>query len=89
MLIVIAPDGTLQMIYEDDLAELLSAGPFETERASHVEPAEGGGWSATMVTSGKVLGPFSLRREALAAEAQDLEAVLTSGKPQPTVLAAS
>ncbi|WP_242687916.1 hypothetical protein [Alienimonas californiensis] len=39
-------------------------------RASHVEPADGGVWTADLSPSGgPVLGPFPLRSEALTAEA--------------------
>ena len=68
--ITINPDGSLQFIYDDDLAPLLSIGQATTRRASHVEPAASEGWTADMspVQSGVVLGPFRLRSEALAAE---------------------
>lgn len=61
--------GRAQFIYTDDLAELLTLGEATVTRASHVEPALGGGWTADMGPSGgPVLGPFALRAEALDAE---------------------
>ena len=65
-----APDGTARGLY----GELIDAGEIgacTTVRASHVEPAPGGGWTADLSPSGgPVLGPFPLRSGALAAEAE-------------------
>lgn len=62
---------TARAVYNDHLAPTLAqldAG-YVVKRASHVEPAEGGGWSADMAPSGGgVLGPFPLRQDALDAE---------------------
>jgi hypothetical protein len=59
----------LRFVYDDALATLLDLGRAEVRRASHVEPAAGGGWTADMgPVDGPVLGPFRLRGEALAAE---------------------
>ena len=68
--IVIAPSGdSLSFIYDDRLADLCEEGDAVTQRASHVEPAEGGGWTADLApVNGPVLGPYRLREEALAAE---------------------
>lgn len=68
--VTIRTDGSLQFIYDDELAPLLALGQATVTRASHVEPAAGGGWTADMspVEPGIVLGPFPLRSEALAAE---------------------
>jgi hypothetical protein len=68
--VVIRPDGTAQAIYSDEILPLAEAlGPAEVRRASHVEPAAGGGWTADLgMSSGPVLGPFRTRQEALAAE---------------------
>jgi|TARA_R110000824_G_scaffold21078_4_gene78841 hypothetical protein len=69
--------GSVQFVYEDaenafgsDISYLLDAGKFVTERASHVEPGiEPLAWTADMrPMAGPVLGPFTLRREALKAE---------------------
>jgi hypothetical protein len=75
MLLAIRPNGEIQFIYSDALEPLLHEGEFRVERASRVEPAEGGGWTATM-NDGTVLGPYKLRSEALAAEVRFLEGVL-------------
>ena len=65
----VRPDGTARGLY----GELLDAGALgdaRTVRASHVEPAGGGGWTADLSPSGgPILGPYPLRSEALAAEA--------------------
>ena len=68
MKVVILPDGQVQFIYSDDLVSLLSEGDARITRASHVEPI-GTLWRADMApVDGPVLGPFSTRAEALAAE---------------------
>lgn len=67
--LVVEEDGTLTGIYNDDLADLLAQGQATVRRASHVEPAPGGGWEADMSpVGGGVLTGFALRSEALAAE---------------------
>ena len=67
--IAIKPDGTMSFIYDDRLAGLCEEGDAHTTRASHVEPAAEGGWSADMApVNGPILGPFRLREDALAAE---------------------
>lgn len=45
-------DGHLRFIYSDEAAGLLEQGDARVERASHVEPAPGGGWYADMRPSG-------------------------------------
>jgi len=69
--ILIAPDGTVRVIYSDALAPLLAGlGDVKTARASHVEPARCWGWCADMSpVDGPMLGPFQLRDDALKAEA--------------------
>lgn len=67
----ISDGGRLSLIYSDELAGLLAKGATvpDTRRVSHVEPAAGGGWAADMSpVDGPVLGPFTLRQEALDAE---------------------
>ncbi len=69
MNINITTDGELRFIYADGLQPLLELGMPQVRRASHVEPNKDGRWTADMSpVSGPVLGPFTLRREALAAE---------------------
>lgn len=58
-------------VYDDALAPTLEAmGKVSVVRASHVEPAQSGGWLADMSPSGDdvQLGPFPLRQQALDAE---------------------
>lgn len=67
-------NGVVSFIYHDEDVELLDLGEARIERASHVEPAEGGGWTADMSPrGGPVLGPFKLRQAALDAEVAWLE----------------
>ncbi len=69
MNINITADGELRFIYSDDLQPLLELGTPQVRRASHVEPTDDGQWTADMSpVSGPMLGPFTLRCEALAAE---------------------
>lgn len=66
--IIVAPNGMVRFIYDDDLASLLQdVGALSIARASHVEPLlDGGGWTADMSpVNGPVLGPFPTRQEAL------------------------
>ena len=65
--------GTIEGIYSDSLANLLTQGKAEVRRASHVEPGvdDKGDtcWYADMSPSdGPTLGPFYLRQEALDSE---------------------
>ena len=70
LLIAVKPDGSMQFVYDDLLAELCEEGEAVTQRASHVEPAEGG-WTADLSpVNGPVLGPYKLRAEALEAEVE-------------------
>lgn len=70
-------DGTLAFVWDDELAELLELGPATVTRASHVEPTADGQWTADLAPmGGPVLGPFRLRREALAAEVSEVESQL-------------
>jgi hypothetical protein len=65
--VVINPSGGYSFVYSDSLAPLVRHG--KVTRASHVEPHEGGGWTADMrPMGGPVLGPFPLRSDALTAE---------------------
>lgn len=69
--IAIRPDGTIRFIYTDDLIAFVQLGKATIRRASHVEPAPGGGWTADMTPlAGPILGPFKLRKIALNAEVQ-------------------
>ena len=66
--LTIAPDGTIQFLWDDALAPLLALGESAIRRASYVEP-EGTEWIADLLPAGgPVLGPFPLRSDALTAE---------------------
>lgn len=62
-------------IYGDTLAPMFHAlGPTDIQRASHVEPCEGGMWCADLSpVNGPVLGPYTQRQEALDAEVEWLQ----------------
>lgn len=68
--LLVAPDGTLEFIYNDSLRPLFDLGRPEIRRASFVEPTANGQWAADMspVAAGVILGPFVTRQEALDAE---------------------
>ncbi|MEQ8788717.1 MAG: hypothetical protein RIC55_20570 [Pirellulaceae bacterium] len=73
MQILISPDGTLRCLYDETL-DLHGLGQLTITRASHVEPDESGRWRADLApVGGPLLGPFTLRSEALAAELAWLE----------------
>ena len=69
-IVVTFDNGRASFVYDDRLAFLLDHGSASIERASHVEPFNGGkGWIADMSPSnGPTLGPFALRAQALDAE---------------------
>ena len=69
--IIVAPNGMLRFIYDDDLASMLQdIGTLSVKRASHVEPSQDGhGWWADMSpVGGPMLGPFDTRGQALSEE---------------------
>jgi hypothetical protein len=72
--------GNLKFVYNDRLAALLEEGTSRVSRASHVEPTGYGTWIADLSpVDGPTLGPFKLRREALTAEVDWLEANVIGG----------
>lgn len=76
----IAPEGEIRFLFDDRLAPLLELGEARIRRASYVEPM-GTQWCADLSpVNGPLLGPFALRRDALAAEAAWL---LERGIPLP------
>jgi len=67
--IKIRTDGTIHVIYSDDLLPLLKQGKADIRRASSVEPTSDGRWQADMSpVGGPVLPSRETRAEALAAE---------------------
>ena len=74
MQIVIAPGGEGHCVYSETI-DLAALGQLSIRRGSHVEPTPDGQWQADLApVSGPLLGPFSCRSDALAAEAAWLEA---------------
>ena len=86
-IVVIAADGTLRAMYDDELTESLSMGTLRIRRASHVEFDNAvQAWFVDMRADALEgieafrVGPFPKRCEALAWEVAYLEARL-AGKP--------
>jgi len=68
------PGGVLQYVYRDSLRTLEKLGRSTIVRASDVEPTPEGQWEANLArVDGPVLGPFTFREEALAAEVAWIE----------------
>lgn len=66
--IYVGPGGTIQHVYDDDLAGVFAGDETVTRRASHVEPGDGGWWADLGPVGGPRLGPFNRRDAALVAE---------------------
>jgi hypothetical protein len=78
MELVVSADGVARCIYDEGI-DLREIGTLKITRASHVEPDSAGFWWADMGPSvGPVLGPFTSRSEALAAEREWLLAARLS-----------
>ena len=74
MQLVIQPDGSVRCVYAETL-DLHALGNLDIRRGSHVEPDSDGQWFADLSpVAGPVLGPFSMRSDALDAELAWLEA---------------
>jgi len=70
MALVVDAAGNVRCIYDEEL-DLRKLGQVQITRASHVEPdAEGYWWADMGPVGGPVLGPYSSRSAALAAERQ-------------------
>ena len=70
MQLLIQADGTIRCLY-DEAIDLSRLGTVSIARASHVEPLAPGQWLADLVpVNGPTLGPYLLRSQALAAEAE-------------------
>ena len=68
MHLIIESSGNARCIY-DETIPLSQLGNIKIRRGSHVEPVTGGQWVADMKpVDGPLLGPFSMRSQALAAE---------------------
>jgi hypothetical protein len=77
MHLLISSSGNVRCIYGEAIS-LQELGTVSIHRASHVEPDASGNWLADLSpVAGPVLGPFSRRSEALAAEVAWLEQHLT------------
>ncbi len=73
MKLLIDPSGAIRCLY-GEAVDLAALGRLRVKRASHVEPDAHGRWTADLrPVGGPLLGPFTLRSEALAAEQRWLE----------------
>ena len=73
MQLVVQPNGSIRCVYDEQF-NLRALGTMSIQRGSHVEPTLDGQWTADLSpVAGPVLGPFTLRTAALAAERQWLE----------------
>ena len=71
MILTIDPAGACHCLYTEAIP-LATIGALSIRRASHVEPDAAGQWSAQII-GGPLLGPYSTRTAALAAEVAYLE----------------
>jgi hypothetical protein len=70
MELIVGIHGNMRCVYSETI-DLRQIGQLTITRASHVEPTPAGHWTANLEPiGGPVLGPFSHRTEALAAESQ-------------------
>ena len=68
MELIVSPNGRVRCVY-DEVIDLSALGRLSITRASHVEPSTTGDWCADLTpVQGPILGPFSMRTQALAAE---------------------
>ena len=68
MELLIKPTGGIRCVYGEDV-NLPQLGRLSIQRGSHVEPTADGQWTADLSpVNGPVLGPFTSRADALAAE---------------------
>ena len=78
MQLVVDPRGTVRAVYAEAI-DLTTLGRPDIARASHVEPDTDGRWTADLSpVGGPILGPFTRRGEALAAELAWLEALIVT-----------
>lgn len=84
MQLIVTAEGKVRCIYGEQI-DLTTLGGLHIVRASHVEPGPDGHWYADLrPVQGPVLGPFTKRSDALAAEVAWLEANwLAPGQPAP------
>lgn len=76
MKLYISASGDCTAIYDESL-DLHALGRPEISRASHVEPTADGQWTADLSpVHGPLLGPFTTRSQALAAEVAWLDECL-------------
>ena len=68
MNLLITPTGSIRCVY-GEAVNLHQLGQLSIQRGSHVEPTADGQWTADLSpVNGPLLGPFSKRADALAAE---------------------
>ena len=68
MKLLVTPTGSIRCVY-GEAVNLHRLGRLSIQRGSHVEPTADGQWTADLSpVNGPLLGPFSKRADALAAE---------------------
>ena len=68
MNLLVTPTGSIRCVY-GEAVNLHQLGRLSIQRGSHVEPTADGQWTADLSpVNGPLLGPFSKRADALAAE---------------------
>ncbi|QDU73745.1 hypothetical protein Pan97_07440 [Bremerella volcania] len=73
MELLIEVSGCIRCVYDEQIS-LASLGEVTIQRGSHVEPTTEGNWIADLTpVDGPVLGPFSERSQAIAAEVRWLQ----------------
>ncbi len=86
MEIVIKPTGVFIGIYSDQFDYGVFGRP-QIRRVSHVEPDESGQWTADLSpVDGPRLGPFDKRNDAINAELEFLNLMLSEIEPLDEVL---
>jgi hypothetical protein len=78
----IEPDGTVVTVYTDTI-DLRAVGHVHAVRASVVEWDESGqAWTARILATGEILGPFATQAEAVAAERNLLDTRLRTARKE-------
>ena len=85
--LIIDPAGQAHCLYAE-VIDLSAMGTLHIARASHLEPDDQGQWWADLSpVAGPILGPFTLRSEALAAEREwlDMHLISRAATPRPVL----
>ena len=81
MQLVVTPSGNIRCLYAEAIP-LTNLGTLAITRGSYVEPTVDGKWQADLApVNGPILGPFTTRSAALAAEVAWLETHWLTANP--------